>query len=192
VVSAVGHETDVTIADLVADARAPTPSAAAELVVPNRRELLRLLFDFTFTMRHHMASRVLQGRRDVRAHVAQVQRLMPSVTGWRQRVDELTRASAAVFARDVALRSERVRSKIGQLGSLKPANTLSRGYSVVERQADGQLVSKVEHARAGDEIAIHVTDGQLHGLVTGGPAPGRRAARRRRSGMAPEQIPLWS
>ena len=192
VVSAVGHETDVTIADLVADARAPTPSAAAELVVPNRRELRRRLFDFSSAMRHHVASQVLQRRRDLRVHLAQIQRLMPSVTGWRQRVDELTRAVALVAARDVALRAERVRSMRGQLGSLKPANTLSRGYSVVERQVDGRLVSMVEHVRLGDDVAIYVSDGQFHGLVTGGAAPGRRAARRRRPGTAPEQIPLWS
>ncbi len=192
VVSAVGHETDVTIADLVADARAPTPSAAAELVVPNRRELRRRLFDYAFTMRHHVANQVLRRRRDVRAHVTHVQRLTPSVTGWRQRVDELTRAAAAVVSRDVALRAERVRSRIGQLGALRPSNTLARGYSVVERLADGRPISKLEHARLGDDIAIHVTDGRLHGLVTSGAAPGRRAARRRRPAPGPEQIPLWS
>jgi exodeoxyribonuclease VII large subunit len=192
VVSAVGHETDVTIADLVADARAPTPSAAAELVVPNRRELRRRLFDYTFTMRHYVANQVLRRRQDVRAHVTHVRRLTPSVTSWRQRVDELTRAAAAVVSRDVALRAERVSSRIGQLGALRPSNTLARGYSVVERQSDGQLISKLEHARLGDDIAIHVTDGELHGLVTRGDALGRTVARRRRLAPGPEQIPLWS
>jgi exodeoxyribonuclease VII large subunit len=157
VVSAVGHETDYTIADYVADLRAPTPSAAAELVAPDRQQVSVWLSVRTSSLTSAAGSDINRGQAAVRAAVHRMERSSPSVDRERQRVDDMLRmANAAV---ELRLRGSRDRIGISlmQLRSLHPQATLQRGYALVER--DGGIVKSAAEVRAGDRLGIRVSDG---------------------------------
>ena len=192
VVTAVGHETDTTIADYVADVRAPTPSAAAELVVPEMRDLKLRLVEH----RRALGSQIMQHlglHQDTLKHtLARLERLTPDLTTYRQRIDELTRAALALLQRQTLVMREQVHSRGLQLGSLHPRSTLSRGYALVERTADGHPVSRVADVNPGDGIGVQVSDGSFQGQVLGKrTAPLRTPRRAKRGGPPVEQKPLW-
>ncbi|MBM4406835.1 MAG: exodeoxyribonuclease VII large subunit [Chloroflexi bacterium] len=179
VVSAVGHETDFTIADYVADLRAPTPSAAAEIVVPDRRELKDRVRTFEGLLHEALTARVEGAREQVRTHELRLARLAPDVAMRRQRVDELTRAATAVMRRELALWREQIKGRMTQLGALHPGNTLNRGYALVEQALSGALVTKRAQVASGDALYVQVSDGRFAAQVSGdGPPPPRRAAKR--------------
>ncbi|MBI2563820.1 MAG: exodeoxyribonuclease VII large subunit [candidate division NC10 bacterium] len=163
VVSAVGHETDVTLVDFVADRRAPTPSAAAEMVVPDRLELRAAITSGEKRMVAAMADAISQRRQQLRHAVGRMAARVPDVAQRRQRVDDLLRSATAHLRATLALRRERVRGLALQIASLSPARTLSRGYAVVER--DGTTVVSVAQVRPGDPITVHVSDGRFGGVV---------------------------
>lgn len=146
VISGVGHETDVTIADFVADVRAPTPSAAAELAVPHCAEL---------------ESQILSLRK------ALVAALSGSLDQHRQRIDELTRAASMHIKNLMTISRERLRGRELELASLSPLATLGRGYALVQHSATGEVVSSISQVERGDAIDIKVSDGQFKGRVTG-------------------------
>jgi exodeoxyribonuclease VII large subunit len=167
VVCGVGHETDVTIADFVADLRAPTPSAAAELAVPDRREL-----QATVRLRERRLARLMRGRLEgwgVRLEGLEraLSRLSPQarVESDRQQVDELARAALAHLRHDLDLRRERLRGHISQLQSLSPLTTLARGYSITTHLRTGQIVKRVAQVSPGDPIEVQVRDGTFGGIV---------------------------
>ncbi|HHV55484.1 MAG TPA: exodeoxyribonuclease VII large subunit [Firmicutes bacterium] len=163
VVSAVGHEIDFTIADFVADQRAPTPSAAAEMVVPDRRELRHRVQGYARRLE-------LGARRFVDIRRLRVERLL-SRPVWRRpldliherrrRVDDVwTRAEAAVAER-LAEGRERLALLAGRLEGLNPLAVLARGYAVCERAGDGRLVARAGQVTAGDELRVRFVDGAV-------------------------------
>ncbi len=189
VVSAVGHETDFTIADYVADLRAPTPSAAAEIVVPDRRELKERVRNFEEILYEALAAQIQGARDHVRNIELRLTRLAPDVAARRQRVDEMTRAAAAVMRREFSLWREQLKGKVTQLGALHPGNTLSRGYALVEQAADGSLVTKTAQVKPGDALYVQVTDGKFATQVAGnGAKPPAQATRRGKKAKADEDI----
>lgn len=192
VVSAVGHQTDFTIADLVADVRAPTPSAAAELAVPDLRQVRQRIAQSQRTLGQLAAALLASAVQGVRHSAVRLQQLTPDLASHRQRVDELTRTASAVIVREMALRREHVRARELQLGSLHPGDTLRRGYALVERLADRAPVAKTSDVSPGDGIAVRVSDGSFTGTVAGQPAAAPAAvARSRRKGAPKEQARLW-
>ena len=165
VVSAVGHETDWTIADLVADRRAPTPSAAAEMAVPDRRELLAQAAGLWGRLKAAGESG-LQGRGERAADLRQRLRLRaPPVAAYRQRVDDLLRLARTSLLRLVALRRERAEALRGRLVTLDPSSVLGRGYALVQREDTGTAVTRVGHASPGDPLSIRVYDGSIRAKV---------------------------
>jgi len=193
VVSAIGHETDTTIADLTADLRAPTPSAAAELCVPDRRDLEQRLAEARAALGGGL-TRLLEDKRDEVGQLAlAVQRCAPDIASRRQRLDELSRAAFAAVGREAALMRERLRSRRLQLASLHPANTLDRGYALVERERDGSVVSQTEQVSDGDAIVARVSDGSFRAVVAESGIPPAVPPRRRRNAKArvKEQMALW-
>ena len=146
VISGVGHDTDFTIADFVADVRAPTPSAAAELAVPDCAELEAHIQSLTKTLRI-----------DVTRYLDR----------YRQRTDELTRAASVYLGNSLAISREKLRGRELELASLSPMATLSRGYALVQQSATGEIVSHIDQVQRGDAIEIKVSDGQFKGRVTG-------------------------
>ncbi len=146
VISGVGHDTDFTIADFVADLRAPTPSAAAELAVPHRAEL-----------EGHIQSH----RR------ALVAALTGELDRYCQRIDELTRGASMHLGNLLSISREKLRGRELELGSLSPLATLGRGYALVQHSATGEVVSHIEQVHRGDAIDVKVSDGQFKSRVTG-------------------------
>ncbi len=195
VVSAVGHETDETIADYVADVRAPTPSAAAERVVPDRVELQRRIVELQAAAEGALMERLREHRDDLRHAVTRLQHLAPDIAARQQRLDELIRAATSAVAGWVNIVREQVRGKALQLDTLHPGHTLARGYALVERQADGRIVSRVGDVQPGDGLSVQVRDGRFDAAVTGGPmpvSPTRAPSRRsKKKPTPPEQAPLW-
>jgi len=167
VISGVGHETDFTIADFVADVRAPTPSAAAEIAVPDQGELggtLHLRRNRLVTL---MGRQIAERRGAVEAQERVLSRLSPQakIVTHRQRIDELTRAASASLAHQLALERERLRGHLLRLQSLSPFATLDRGYSITRQLRTGEIVKSVAQVADGDRIETQVSDGKFEGTV---------------------------
>ena len=172
VVCGVGHETDVTIADYAADVRAPTPSAAAELVVPDRQELARQVADYRVRLLAGVQGILALRRRQLTNEARALRRLSPQswIDRYRQRVDELSHAAQQAVAHAHALRREQVRGLNFRLGALDPHATLKRGYAIVWRLADRRVVSRVRQVVAGDRVVVQVSDGEFKSVVEDGTA----------------------
>jgi exodeoxyribonuclease VII large subunit len=163
VISAVGHETDFTIADFVADLRAPTPSAAAELVAPDVRDLsLRLAANET-----RLGDAIQRLLTELRGPVEERRRLLrrfspDQVIGrQRQRLDDLARVATASMAHRLMLARERSAALSARLATLSPYATLDRGYAIVRQAEAGTVVTRIAQAAPGDLLAIRVADGEF-------------------------------
>jgi exodeoxyribonuclease VII large subunit len=168
VMSGVGHETDFTIADFVADRRAPTPSAAAELAVPDQVELRQRIGGWASRLATNVEHRLAQARRALDQEQVALQRLSPQgrVDSQRQQVDDLTRQAGRALGHTLALRRAALVGLEARLAALGPLATLERGYAIVRREDSGVVVRSVDQVRAGDALAIRVQDGEF-GAVTG-------------------------
>jgi exodeoxyribonuclease VII large subunit len=188
VVSAVGHETDVTIADAVADMRAPTPSAAAELVSPDRMDMLARLgvaaatLDSALTGRVHRERATLQGIEHV------LERRRPDINRERQRIDDLTRRGEVAINEARTSRDHSVGNCVWRLKSLNPLATLERGFALVERK--GAVVSSVAAVAAGDALSVRLHDGRFGAHVDGGKTSVQRRRTTRR--IPDAQAPLFT
>jgi exodeoxyribonuclease VII large subunit len=139
-VSAVGHETDVTLADLVADVRAATPSAAAEAAAPHLADLLRTVKGLGNDLRD--------------AALAQVESA-------RERLSAAGVAVARAASHPVERRRLQIEGIAGKLNALRPLATLSRGYSVLMKE-DGTAVTSVDALAPGDAFVARLQDGRIH------------------------------
>lgn len=166
VVSAVGHETDHTLADLVADRRAPTPSAAAELVVPDSAELMGFAIGCANAMNASVGRLVASARDAGRQMDRRLQNAVPDLDTLRLRVDDRLKTAASLVRHDLALKTERSKGLTYRLESLSPKDTLRRGYAIVQRAADGKVVGSRGQAADGDAINITLADGVLDATVT--------------------------
>jgi exodeoxyribonuclease VII large subunit len=162
VISGVGHETDFTIADFCADLRAPTPSAAAEVAVPNRAEIEGLLAALWAALEDSWQQRLVRAHATLDVQRQFLARLSPRgrVDGSRQRVDELGRRIERAGDHRLALLWERVMGLERRLMGLNPLAILERGYAVVRRE-DGGLVRSASEVQVGEEIDVRVSDGRL-------------------------------
>jgi len=143
VISAIGHETDVSLCDLVADLRAPTPSAAAEAATPDRAEVLMKC--------GVLGQRLARALRIASRHV--VERL--DRTG-----DRLVRC----MDHRLEVSGSRLTAYGSRLDALSPLKVLGRGYAVA-RDADGTVLKRVAQLPAGKEFRLRVTDGEVNGRV---------------------------
>lgn len=162
-VSGVGHETDTTIVDYVADLRAPTPSAAAELAVPEIAQLYALVADARARLAD-TAGAALADRRDAVAEALfVVERHSPArrLARDRQQVDELSRRLERAAAGGAELRRAGLAGLHGRLAALSPLATLARGYAVVRRADTGQVLTAPAQAAPGARLRITVRDGDL-------------------------------
>lgn len=168
VVSGVGHETDITLCDLVADVRAPTPSAAAELVVPDARvgqaSAHRLLRRISARLRETLDGR----RRRLAAAHRRIERRAPpaQIAALRQRLDEDRRLLDRAMARLVPARRQRLVHAKRQLDALSPLNVLGRGYAIVEGN-NGTIQGSVSQLRVGDRASLRMRDGRASVTVEG-------------------------
>ncbi len=166
-ISGVGHETDFTIADFVADLRAPTPSAAAELAVPDRLELQSRIESYRMSFLSGLSSELSRRHSQLDYALSRLKSLSPDIHRHRQRVDELSREELIRLSNLIDIKREKTRSQSLQLASLSPLRTLSRGYAVVQKPLTQEIVSRVGQVKRGDDIDVRVSDGGFKGKVTG-------------------------
>lgn len=167
VVSAVGHETDFTIADFVADVRAATPTAAAEIVVPDQRELLQYLGAANRRMRARMTARLEQDKRYLErlATSRVLARPLERLEQHRQTVDNLASRLEARMAYLLQGCTARVELLSGKLGALSPEAVLGRGFAIC-LDAEGRVVRDAEQLLPGDAIGVRLQKGQVGASVT--------------------------
>jgi exodeoxyribonuclease VII large subunit len=163
VISGVGHETDFTIADLSADVRAPTPSAAAELAVPDRRELTTAIAGLSARLTNTVQDQFEERRVALATQKRALRHLSPRarLREARQRTDDLLATAATGVQHGLALRRERVTGLSSRLESLSPLATLARGYAIVSQEETEEVVSSVNQVSPGDRLSIRVADGAL-------------------------------
>jgi exodeoxyribonuclease VII large subunit len=162
VVSGVGHETDFTIADFVADVRAPTPSAAAELVTPSRDQLRNQVNALAAQMAGALSSAMRDKRLSLREQSAQLKALSPQarLANARQRADDLLARAAVAMTHRLALERERWNGLAQALNGVSPLAVLSRGYAVVSHP-DGKVVRKASEVKSGDPLRVRVSEGEF-------------------------------
>lgn len=160
-ISAVGHEVDFSIADFVADLRAPTPSAAGELVVRDRSELLEVIRNICYTMRTTLEDRVAASREQVGTILASYSFNKPFdlLRQNAQRVDELERSLVKTIVHRMQSATQRTVAAQNQLKALSPDRVLKRGYTMVRKA--GRIVSHSGGLTAGDSAVIHFHDGEV-------------------------------
>ena len=167
IISAVGHETDTTIAEYVADLRAPTPSAAAELAVYDIEQLQNKLSEYNYTMQH-MCKRVIQRcRKEAEQYGVRMRYLSPLNTILMKRTQALSLEEHLQNAVEKQLQSKKhqLALYIEQMKGLSPLDKLSQGYSYVS-DASGRTLSTIEQVELGDAVTIYIKDGQLDAQIT--------------------------
>lgn len=167
VISAVGHEIDYTISDFVADFRAPTPSAAAELVIPRKEDLASLIDTALARLRN-----ALTGRIDILAHKLAALRdsyilrqPLNIITQYEQRIDDLAKSLGISIDHLVKMRSENFRFLAGKLDSLSPIAILSRGYSITTKLPDGVIVKNSGTLKKDDIVETRLGKGKFRSRV---------------------------
>lgn len=167
VISAVGHETDTTIADFVADLRAPTPSAAAELAVFDIQSFYEKLAHEKMQMNRRMEARLERAKQKEEYLAKQLQLLSPEnqINSKRQYAMDLEERLGQLMQRTLRENQHRMELLAGALDGLSPAKKLSQGYSVV-RNRQGKNIRKTEDVKTGETLQIHVTDGTIEAEVT--------------------------
>ena len=159
VVSGVGHETDFTIADYVADRRAPTPSAAAELVVPDGSVLRQTIQAWTERAWRGALRSVESSRGEVATLARRLESGLPDLDHLKRQVDDLAESLGGNFQGRLRLARLEVGGLEGRLRTLDPAATLRRGFAMVQHGDTGQVVSAVSQVSDGESLTITVADG---------------------------------
>lgn len=166
VISAVGHETDFTICDFVADRRAPTPSAAAEIAVPDTAELKQKFLNIVSREKAVLLQTLERDRqRLLRSSTSRSLRSpMHTVEDRRMAVASLAQRMDPAMGRELEKRKGALAAASGALGALNPMSVLTRGFCAAFSGA-GQLIKSVGQVAAGDEITIQMTDGTADAVV---------------------------
>lgn len=165
VITGIGHETDFTMADFVADVRAPTPSAAAELASPDGFELKQNLAAYQFALSDRMQQIIGDAQTRLKGQLSALKYLSPqtAIGHYRQRIDTLLGRADKTVTHQLALHRQRVETLASQLEALDPNATLLRGYAIVQKAQ--HVVTKVDDVNRGDTIAIKVSDGEFGATV---------------------------
>lgn len=167
VVCGVGHETDFSLADFAADVRAPTPSAAAEIIAPDQADLRVQIARLAGALVTALQSAIQERRWKLADQARALKHLSPAaqLAQTRQRADDLLARAAAAARYSLALWRGQVDSLTGRLASVSPLATLERGYAVVRRRDTGAIVRSVRDVAPGDTLDIRVADGELEASV---------------------------
>ncbi|MBI5779378.1 MAG: exodeoxyribonuclease VII large subunit [Planctomycetes bacterium] len=166
IISAVGHEIDYTIADLVADRRAPTPSAAAEIVLPIKEELTDTLAHLrqklVISLQHQ--TEMAQGKLDALRKSFGWQAPINRIREYYQRMDELTTRLSGYIKQNMEKSGLALAEKVARLNALSPLNILARGYSITYT-GNKQILKSVKQIKAGDDILTKLADGEIKSTV---------------------------
>ena len=160
VVSAVGHEIDFTIADFVADARAPTPTAAAEMVVPRKRDLAEQIENLQTRLASGMEFKLDQLRDSFQGLVKRLSDPGRKLRENQQRVDELSVDLLRRFQERLRQLKDRLAERAGRLGALSPLAVLDRGYSITHKLPEELIVKSSAELQVGDLLRVRFAQGK--------------------------------
>lgn len=167
VISAVGHEPDVTIADYVADLRAATPSNAAELGVPDQEALAQILDGYSVAMATSLSRQIKAGRQHLKTLSDSA--ALRSPTGYleqrRQSILLLKNRLLSAQSQSIEKRRRRFVEQTAKLDAMSPLKVLTRGYAMAQKK-DGTVLRSASQVEIADEIAITVSDGRVTAMVT--------------------------
>jgi len=168
VISAVGHEIDFTLSDYVADLRAATPSAAAEMAIWSQAEARSLVAELNRRQVSALVGMVRERRQMLDSITSRTVFARPLAMFEQRRgeVNSLVRLLTAAGKNRFDTFANRLSLSVSRLDSLSPLKTLQRGYSVTRHQADHRLIRAIEDVQSGDEIESIVTDGRIMATVT--------------------------
>lgn len=167
IISAVGHETDTTIADYAADLRAPTPSAAAELAVYDYRQTQMRMQEYGLSLNRLLTQKVTMNRLRLKECQTKLKYLHPryKLQVHRQRLDDLEDRLRKQMERRLTDSRHRLALYMEAMKGLSPIQKLNQGYSYVEGR-DKTVVKSIKQVQPGDSLSVYVTDGVIHGTVT--------------------------
>jgi exodeoxyribonuclease VII large subunit len=161
VISAVGHETDFTIADFVADLRAPTPSAAAELAIPVKEDLLYTLREHRHRLYQAMEQKVETSRLLLRQWEGYFRDPARKLSEYFLRIDHLREKSFSLLEHRMSLAREKLSRLKTHVQALSPLAILERGYAIVSRHGDSVPLRNVAKVSPGDQVDIRLASGAL-------------------------------
>jgi exodeoxyribonuclease VII large subunit len=169
VVSGIGHETDLVIADLAADRRAATPSAAAEIVTPDREDLAQELQLLAARLKRAFHEHLQQQRNMLTASQLGLRISSPRarLANARQRLDELGHRAALAVGHSLRLRTEGLARLDRTLQAVGPQAVLARGYAVVTRAADAAVLRSISQITPGLHIRVRLSDGSFAAQASG-------------------------
>lgn len=161
VISAVGHETDFTICDFVADLRAPTPSAAAELAVPDKLQQIGMLNAYTKRIKSALDDKFSYEKSKLELYKSALKRLDPKnyIDSLRVRCDKASMQMDAVVRSSFAVKSSEFASLCAKLDAMSPLKILSRGYSIASK--DGEIITDTDGIACGDRINVKLSGGSI-------------------------------
>ena len=166
VISAVGHEIDFTLCDFAADCRAPTPSAAAELAVPDREALMRGILDSDRHMEHRLGQILAERRNQLlqRSQALSLRSPEAKLERSRQQIEHRCDTLDRLMDRVMDQRRADLQGAIQRINALNPLAVLGRGYSVV-MDGETRVVSSVHQLKAGQSISLLLSDGRAEATV---------------------------
>lgn len=169
VISAVGHETDFTIADFVADMRASTPSAAAELVMPERTLVENRLDSLKMRLRNAAVKKTAMERLALKRLCESIAFRQPYNKIYQERM--LLDVQKRYMQKALVALNSTYKNKLSllaaRLNTLSPLNSLARGYSIVKSEKDDTLIKSIKTVEVGDRLEVYLTDGRLNCIVEG-------------------------
>ena len=166
IISAVGHETDFTICDFVADMRAPTPSAAAELAVPDYNEIMLRLDMYDQRLSLALSRTVVRAREhlDRLKEKTSTTAIFSLIDGKRQDTNSSYEKALLYITTTLERFRERLSHNVAKANAMNPLSVLYRGYSVVEN--DSGVVKSVKDVNAGDRVSLTLSDGRIAAIIT--------------------------
>ncbi|MFA4982456.1 MAG: exodeoxyribonuclease VII large subunit [Candidatus Omnitrophota bacterium] len=167
VISAVGHEIDYTISDFVADFRAPTPSAAAELVIPKKEDLANLIATSTTRLKNALAGKIniLAERLATLKDSYILRQPLNIITQYEQEIDELRKDIAIRIDHIVKMRSENFNLLISKLDVLSPLGILNRGYSITAKLPESSIIKDAGSLKVNDIVETRLGKGKFRSKV---------------------------
>ena len=165
VISAIGHETDVTIIDMVADLRAPTPSIAAEIVVPDKEELLESVANNGSKLLFYVEALIQRNRIYLESFPDKLEKSIPDFDFLRIKIDDCLNAIIKQFGYDVVMKKTKTQSLLERLNSLNPNDVLRRGFAIVQNKKNDKIIQDSNEIKSGDLINITLNKGNLDAEV---------------------------
>jgi exodeoxyribonuclease VII large subunit len=168
IISAVGHETDFSISDFVADIRAATPSSAAEIAVPDKEEVLRQVSSLSKSLIHNLIV-IFQVKKTQLEGIYKVLKprlLLDRVISHQQYTDELNFRLVSQMEHNLEICFGRYNALSEMLDAVSPLSTLNRGYSITLKLPKESAVDSVDMISEGDDVKILIKDGEMRCKVT--------------------------